>query len=266
MYGTPLIIGCDGFIGRALFQYFDAKLLSVVGTSRRPGSSHQFLNLEEEPFLCHFPNSVGVAYLCAGITNVATCEKDSAGTGYINVERTKLLVDKLLAQGIHVVFFSSDIAENPTTEYGFQKQLVEQYLQEKDATVVRLGKVISAESGLLADWVEELEAGRPIEPWTDYYFSPITIEKVLAVLGSGEWLGGYSKILISAINPLSYFQAIDFIAETRALDRSLIVPKSSGVTKAEEVTPDLQFKEYRYSAWDTLTELFRANAHVHENS
>ena len=266
MYGTPLIIGCDSFIGSALYQYFDRRFPNVVGTSRRPGTSHLFLNLEEAPSLCQFPNSVGVAYLCAAITNVTTCEKDSAGTRYINVERTKLLVDKLLAQGIHVVFLSSDFAENPTNEYGFQKRLVEQYLQEKDATVVRLGKVISAESGLLADWVEELKAGRLIEPFDDYYFAPINIEKVLAVFGGDECFGGYSKILISAIEPLSYFQAIDFIAETRALDRSLIVPKSSSVKKPERVTPDPQFKEYCFSAWDTLTELFRENAHVHENS
>jgi len=266
MYGTPLIIGCDSFIGRALFQYFNLRATPVVGTTKRAGSSHLSLNLEEELSLCQIPSSVGVAYLCAGITNLKTCEIDSSRTRYINVERTKLLIDKLLAHGIYVVYFSSDLAANPTTEYGGQKQAVEQYLKGKDATVVRLGKVISAEFGLLTDWVDELESGRPVEPYDDYYFSPITKEKVLAVLGGEEWLGVYPKILISAIEPLSYFQAIDFIAEKRALNRSLIVPKSSDVKKTEGMALDLHLKEYRFSAWDMLNELFGANTRAYEDS
>jgi len=259
MYGTSLIIGCDSFIGRALFQYFNSRTTHVVGTTRRAGTSHLFLNLDEDLSLWKLPRSVGVAYLCAAITNLDFCEKDSARTRYINVERTQMLIDTLLAQGTYVVFLSSDLAQQPTTEYGFQKQMVERFLSGKNATVVRLGKVLTAEAGLLAEWVGELEAGRPIEPFDDYYFAPISLEKVVAVLGDEEWLGFHPKILISAIEPLSYFHAIDFIAEKRALDRSLIVPKSSGAKKPEGLTFHRHFKEYRFCAWNTLTELFGVN-------
>jgi dTDP-4-dehydrorhamnose reductase len=266
MYSTPLIIGCDSFIGRALFQYFNSRTTHVVGTTRRAKTSHLYLNLDEEWSLWQLPRSVGVAYLCAGITDLESCEKYSVRTRYINVERTQMLIDKILAQGTYVVFLSSDLAEQPTTEYGFQKQAVERYLTGKNATVVRLGKVITAEAGLLAGWVGELEAGRPIEPFDDYYFAPINLEKVVAVLGDEEWLGVHPKILITAIEPLTYFRAIDFIAEKRALDRSLIVPKSSGVKKPGGLALDRHLKEYRFSAWDTLTELFGVDALSYEDS
>ncbi len=266
MHGTPLVIGCDSFIGRALFQYFDARATNVVGTSRRTGTSHLFLNLEEELSLCQVPSSVGVAYLCAAITNLKACEKDSERTRYINVERTKLLIDKLLAQGIYVVFLSSDLAANPTNEYAFQKETVEQYLRGKDATVVRLGKVLTAGFGLLTDWVKELEAGRSIEPFDDFYFAPISIKKVLTVLGCDEWVGFHPKILISAIEPLTYFHAINFIADNRGLDRSLIVPKSFGTHNGEGCVLDPHLKEYRFSAWDTLTEVFGGNINDYEYS
>jgi hypothetical protein len=65
---------------------------------------------------------------------------------------------------------------------------------------------------------------------------------------------------------LSYFQAIDFIAEKRALNRSLIVPKSSEVKKTEGMALDLHLKEYRFSAWDMLNELFGANTRAYEDS
>jgi len=209
---------------------------------------------------------VEVAYLCAAITNVKTCERDPARTRYINVERTQTLIDKFLTQGIHVVFLSSDLAANSGSEYGSQKRAVERYLEGKDATVVRLGKVITAKAGLLTDWVRELEAGRPIEPFDDCSFAPISLEMVLHILGDEELLRAHPEILISAIEPLSYFNAIDFIAEQRKLDRSLIVPKASGAAKAEMFAPDSHRKEYLFCAWDTLTALFGGNTQGDETA
>ena len=266
MHGSSLIIGCDSLIGSALFAYFKARDITVVGTTRRAGTTYPILNLEADLSTFKLPEYIEVAYLCAGITNSKTCARDPVGTRHINVYCTKKLIDKLLVQGCFVVFLSSDVASNPNSEYGSQKYAVEQYLEGKKATVVRLGKVLTAEAGLIKDWITELEKGRSIEPFEDHYFAPISMGQVLAVLGDQKLLKTHSRILLSAIEPMSYFQAIDFIAKNRHLDRSLIVPKFSCVKKVNSFIPDATLKEHCISAKDTLTELFGVSTPSYENS
>ena len=266
MYGTPLIIGCDSRIGQELFDYFKRRSANVVGTSRRVGSPHLRLDLESELPLFRFPDSVGLAYLCTGITKVNACEEDPVGSHYINVERTQMLIHELLAQGVYVVFLSSDLATTSRSQYAVQKLAIEKYLEGKNATIVRLGAVITAKSGRLRNWVRELEAGRPIEPYHDYYFSPVSLENVLRILGNEEMLGAHSKILICGSESLSYFDAIEFIAEIRGLDRSLITSKASNIPMVESFVPDVDLKEFCFSSRDTLTDIFAGHVACHEYS
>ncbi len=266
MYRSPLVIGCDSYIGHALFDYFERKTTNVVGTTRRTDTRHLFFNLEEEFSFENSSDVLQVAYLCAAITNVNTCERDPTRTRYINVERTKILIDSLLKQGVYVVFLSSDLASDPDSEYGSQKHAIERHLEGKVSTIVRLGKVLNGKAELFTYWIRELEKGHSITPYDDCFFSPISLGQTLPILGDETLLEQYPKILISATKPISYFQAIGFIAEQRDLDCSLIVPLASGRKKPETLVPDSNLQEYRFSAWDTLTELFGGNRKGYEYS
>ena len=256
MHGSFLIIGCESFIGRAFLEHMHIHGSRVVGTSRRPGSSYIVLNLGTNESTFTIPKSVTIAYVFAGMTNLKICKDDPTRTRFINVDCTKKLIDRLLGQGVYVVFLSSDVAANSTSVYGRQKLEVERYLEDKDATIVRLGKVITSDTGLLAGWVRELEARRPIHPFKDYWFSPISMGQVLTILGNQTLLHTHSKILVSAMEPLSYYHAIDFIAKNRRLNRSLIIPQVKNTLEGKCFSLDSSFKACRNSAWDTLTELF----------
>ncbi len=260
MRDTPLIIGCHSVIGSALFELFKARATQVVGTTRRKGTQHQLLDLDTELGRWKIPDFVSIAYVCIAITSTKICERERERTWYINVERTQRLIDRLLKQDIHVVFLSSDLVNDSGAEYGSQKKEVEEYLHGRRATVVRLGKVINKETGRLAKWVNELEAGQTIEPFNDYYFAPVSMKHVLGVLGDPELLKTSTNILVSANSQLTYFDAIDLIADIRGLDRSLIFPKPSCRPNMDVFDTPSGEKEFRYCVQQTLTDVFGCNA------
>src|SRR5690606_26325829 len=114
------------------------------------------LDLADDPPRWRLPEDVAVAFLCAAVTALRSCEADPAGTARANVEHTARLASMLVGRGAFVVFLSSNLvfdgseprrrADAPTcpaTEYGRQKAAAEgALLAMGGVSIVRLTKVV----------------------------------------------------------------------------------------------------------------------------
>ena len=106
-----LVLGGSGEIGQAIVSALENKGADVVVTSRKldPNNPNvKRLNLEHpERFQMRQP--VDVAYFCAGMTDLAECQKQPGHSWEINVKSQTRLIRELYAQGTFIVYFSSHL-------------------------------------------------------------------------------------------------------------------------------------------------------------
>ena len=194
-----LVVGGDGLIGRAIFDFLKRQSADVHRTTRRPAQTGLSLDLrspdctvEGAPGLDRlFDGAPLVVYLAAAITGYAQCDADPAGTRQVNVVSTVRLAEEFISRGAFVVFPSSTAvfsgsrstnvesdATDPVSEYGKQKAEAEARLRALPAAavgIVRLTKVVAPGAGIIAHWIRDLRAGRGIEAARDLRFSPISL-------------------------------------------------------------------------------------------
>lgn len=195
-----LVVGEDGFIGKALAGYLGLAGEEVIGTTRREknmGEAHTYLDLTEEPSSWNLPENISVAFICTGITKIEACQREPKTTSLINATRTPQLVERLAKAGAFVVYLSSnqvfDGAKpdrsindpySPVTEYGVQKVAAESQIHRlgKSVSIVRFSKILGPGISLLSDWSESLKNKRTIRPFSNLFMSPIPISCVVSIL------------------------------------------------------------------------------------
>ncbi len=200
----------------------------MIETTRRPGAGQRFaLDLSVPPADAAPPPAADVAYLLAAVTDLAACERDPIGTARINERHTIDLARRLVAQGAHVVFPSTNLvfdgstparaaAEpvSPTTEYGRQKARAEAALGElaPKAAVLRLSKVVSPGTEPFASWIRRLRQGETIDAFADKVCAPVTLEdaaRLLFAIGKRRLEGVFQA---SAVRDMSYAEAARLLA------------------------------------------------------
>lgn len=148
------------------------------------------------------PQKVDAAVLCAAVTGYDSAEHDPLSR-HVNVTNTVRLARQLVDQGAFVVLLSTNAvfsgtqsspaeasATDPVTAYGRQKaeaeaQLLSLTVSKASAgrlAIVRLTKVVSPGIQPFATWVEQLLAGKPIKPFSDLIFSPVSMTYVVTGL------------------------------------------------------------------------------------
>ena len=106
--GTVLIVGADGMIGRTLADRFAAAGRNVVRTTLLPTAGAVTLDLAREA-AAWTPPPAAVAFLCGAITSQEQCRSRRAESRAVNVEGTVALAERLVRQGTHVVFPSTNL-------------------------------------------------------------------------------------------------------------------------------------------------------------
>ncbi|MEQ9518377.1 MAG: sugar nucleotide-binding protein [Parvibaculum sp.] len=199
MGSTILVIGGQSLIGAAVRKRCEVEGVPVVATSRRSSmvqDGNIYLDLAEPSSFTNIPDRITHAVLCASEANLAVCRTEREATDRVNVEMTKLLIRELSEKGVHVTFLSTNLvfdgrkpackeycAVNPVEPYGTQKSQVEKYLCEIGPhAVCRLGKVVHQSLPILVEWQEKLVSGGFVEPFTDYFMSPVSLRFVEEVL------------------------------------------------------------------------------------
>ena len=204
-----LVVGARGVIGSALYNHLVPNYSLVYGTSRRVQDRQDFVQIDLSNSFDGLSKIAGIcdiAFICAATTKAVDCENDRAESYEVNVTYTLKMVKILQDLGVFVVWLSSNAVFSgerpfcgldepymPLTEYGRQKAEAEQEILELGGVaIVRLTKVLSKNTPLISGWVNDLRDGKEIYPFSDAYFSPISlnyaidgIAKVGRNLGSG---------------------------------------------------------------------------------
>jgi len=221
-----LIIGGDSMIGRSLLSEASREGLACSFTSRRPGSKY-FLDLSDPLETWQLPPNVKNAVFCASMTGLAACGENPEKSCAVNVTATLALADLLASRGTRIVFLSSNQVFGPdasvpseedlpapTTEYGRQKQAVEQHFLENisGSQIIRLTKVVSPALPLFAKWAATLADQRPITAYTNLHFSPIAIDATAAMILKISNSSHSGIFHLSASDAISYLDAARWIA------------------------------------------------------
>lgn len=244
---TVLVVGGDSVIGGALVARLDQMGLPTVWTTRRRDELAEralYLDFDDEQSAWSLPKeSVTSAVLCAAVTSVEACESNPDATRKVNVDRTLVLAERLLASGTFVTFLSTDLVfdgqrslvmidqtTNSATQYGQQKSDAEEALlgYGDRVAVVRLGKVISPRMPLFTQWIEDLESGNVIHPFNDLVLAPISLDCVVSLLVhiTANRQGG----IFHATGPvdITYADAAYWIADRIGVDRQMVSPVDVG--------------------------------------
>ena len=196
-----IVIGCSGYVGSHLYQYYKSKDSDTLGTTRQNLKGTSFCDLIN-PSLDFLNSDIKytTAIICAAIPNIAKCENSPKETFTQNVLGTLSLVQKLKEKNIKSVLFSSDVIfdgkedlylddsiANPINEYGSQKQLLEQLVPKicDDYLMIRLSKTYSVEiqdETFLHQLAKRIYDGESIRAASDLVFNPININDVVKAI------------------------------------------------------------------------------------
>src|SRR5262249_11120460 len=189
------------------------------------------------------PGAAAVGILAAA-ARLADCAADPAGTARINVVGTVALAERLLANGIFVLFISTnqvfdgrtphvagDTPTAPVSEYGRQKARSETALRAlmargAPAAILRLAKVISPRTALLRDWTAALAAGKQIRALHDMTMAPVAADMVAQAIEA--LMGDRSTGIFQLSGPrdVTYERVGHFLAERLGADKSLVARTS----------------------------------------
>jgi dTDP-4-dehydrorhamnose reductase len=193
-----LLVGGDSEIGATTFLRLRARGQDVITTTRRPTNiiDNVRLDLNDPPDVWKLPSGVSSACILVGVTRPKDCASDPEASAHVNVTRTLTLADRLISEGIHVLFVSSDqvfdgrvpfvpaeTPTNPVSEYGRQKARTEASLRIQIArgapvAILRLSKVVSPQTRFLQEWIQGLRSGSTIRVFHDKTIAPVPVTVV----------------------------------------------------------------------------------------
>lgn len=239
--GTHLVVGAAGMIGSAIVRDLISASEKVVGADLwrdNLGSEKIFVDLADDPAEWKLPQPVKTAYLCAGVTKIEECRRDPTVSSRVNVEGTIRLAETMLNKGTFTVFLSSNQVfdgtmakvpphhpQNPQNEYGRQKTVVEQYLNQwpERAAIIRLTKIVGPKS-IFFKWAGSLRQNLPIHPFTDMVVSPVpllTVASIVSLIGMRQ-LGGIWQI--SGEKDVTYAEAAQLMTRALGTRSNLVRP------------------------------------------
>ncbi|RMH36197.1 MAG: NAD-dependent epimerase/dehydratase family protein [Nitrospirae bacterium] len=196
------VIGSQGLLGRHVMAHLVRSGYTVVTSSHRPGAD-VCIDLREpvKPFPFRFRN-VSWAVLCSAISGLDQCARDVAGSYRFNVVHTIEFIEQLFHHHVVPIFCSSDLVfagisgnyaehdpRNPSTEYGRQKKIVEDYLlgQDRPWIILRLSKLYATtpdDRSPIGDTVRRLQYGERVRCAVDQMITPTYVQDVARII---EW-------------------------------------------------------------------------------
>lgn len=199
---SVLIIGMNGFIGRALYRHFLSSRWNTIGVSHVPCPQSSFqLDLYHPDFqwLEKIGHQLDYAIICSAVSNIDQCKRDPAAYVF-NVINTIYLIDHLYHFNIIPFFLSSNMVfegtshyyheeedRHPVTTYGKHKKAVEDYLLNmgKPYLILRLCKIIGShyqDGTLLTGYLDDLLIREKIVCARDQYLTVTSVDDL--VLGA----------------------------------------------------------------------------------
>lgn len=190
------IIGSNGYIGKSLTRSFADAHYEVVGLDRC--SSDLAIELTSpEAFDYQLLDPSDYAIFTAAISSPDACLNDYNHAWAVNVTGTVYCIERMLKQGVRVLFFSSDAVyssqgasvynENSPTDpqfaYGKMKAAVENhFLGEKDFKALRLSYVASPQDKLTSYLLSCIQSGQEARIYHPYYRNVVCLSDVIKIV------------------------------------------------------------------------------------
>lgn len=234
-----LVVGAESTIGSALKTALASRGEDVWVTTRRPDAialSNRIHFDAARPADFSLPDVPKAAFLCIGQSNFVECERNPEAAYNVNVSGVTAIAKSLLDAGSFVVYLSSSAvfdgntpwpkesaSLSPTTEYGRQKAEAERRLLALDngkgnVAIVRLTKVLAAESPIVQRFVQHLRNRDAFDAFANLHLSPVSLRYVI------DSLGVIAERRASGIFHLSGDVELSYAAFARKLAQALDVP------------------------------------------
>lgn len=244
-----LVVGAEGVIGSALYDCLVPNYSAVYGTSRRVQNRKDFVQIDLSNSFDGLSKIAGIcdiAFICAATTKAVDCDNNRAESYAVNVTNTLKIIKVLQDLGVFIVWLSSsavfsgkrpfcglDEPYMPLTEYGRQKAEAEQEILELGGVaIVRLTKVLSKNTPLISGWVNDLRDGKEIYPFSDAYFSPISLNYATNAIAKVGRNGGSGIFNISGSDDISYSDFARILAVKLCGVDHLVKPVTKAMAKS----------------------------------
>ena len=235
-----LIIGGDSIVGQHLKSQYNKRNSQVLYTTRRKdaqGEDMLFLDLSEHNDAWKPPYEFKAIFFCAAITSMDYCQRHKEESRNVNIDNTINIIEKISAHGIPIIYLSStqvfgtghypdeSVSVCPVNEYGYQKSKVEEKIIDLGQihAVARITKVVHKKYSLFKDWVSKLKSGHTIHAFTNYFFSPVSVDflgEILIRIAEYENRGGIWHV--SGNKDISYYDAARIISQTIGVSPGLV--------------------------------------------
>jgi len=194
------IFGASGFIGKRLYEFFSKKNEISFGTYHNSYRENlRYFDLGSSNLEGLVLDKVDYGIISTGINNINECERNKKRIHSLNVDNTKLLIERFFEKGITPIFISSDNVfdgkegnytelskTNPINVYGVCKELIEDFIinSGESSLIIRPSKVFSLncnDNTLISSIIKDLKDDKEIYCASDNSFSPICINDLVNV-------------------------------------------------------------------------------------
>lgn len=238
-----LLVGADSEICAVAARHLSELGTRVLATTRRPervAADRPYLDLSRSLDSWRTPPGIAGACIFAAVARLQACDIDPAASYFINVTQTVSLAERLIAQGVPVLFLSSnqvfdgsiphtpaDSPRCPVSEYGRQKACAEQALARHIAAgapvaILRFAKIVSPEMALLRQWSVALEAGKPLSAFVDMMLAPTPVDTAAVAIARMLREGARGIYQVTGPRDVSYADLARHLAEKVGADSALV--------------------------------------------
>ncbi|NDV23229.1 sugar nucleotide-binding protein [Desulfovibrio sp. JC022] len=232
-----LVIG-DGALGNSIARHTQKSEHELFQTSRKNKQLIHFDLKNEQEFT--FLPKTDWAVIAAGISGYKECA-ESPESRIVNVEQTLKLCRNLLERGAKILFPSStavfdgkttfptpETPTSPSTEYGRQKNEVENFLLKypEQTAIVRLTKLLERDTPLISSWLNDLATGKTITPFNDRSIAPVLFEDAALACCRIMEYGNGGVFHCSGPQEISYLEFAHMVCKRSGFDSNLIKPAS----------------------------------------
>jgi dTDP-4-dehydrorhamnose reductase len=240
-----LLIGGDSELGVATYRYLKKHNRHALATTRRRNMvspERPYFDILDLPDDWKPLPGTDAACIFVSVARLRDCASDPAGSARINVEQMLRLIDRLTANGVYVLFLSTNQVFNgdkptvaadfpacPVSEYGRQKAEAEAGILERIANgaplgILRLSKVVSPNLELIQRWIDSLRNGRPVQAFNDMAIAPVPIDLTAAAVDTllqKKLPGTYQ---LTGPRDVTYYDVALHIAKKLGISQDLIKP------------------------------------------
>jgi dTDP-4-dehydrorhamnose reductase len=240
-----LIVGGDSVTGAAFARAAAKSGHTIYETTRRrdtAGDNRLYLELAADDVEKIALPRVDAAFFCAAVSGFARCRENPELARKVNVDNTAIVARRLMADGAYTVLLSStavfdfqtaavaaDAPTRPRTLHGKIKAEAEKIFLAGGArgAVLRLTKVLTADSGPVPAWIKALRRRERIAAFSDLHIAPISLDDATAAMMAVAEDRGAGVYQMSGAKDVSYYDVAVHLATMLKTPVDLVEAKSA---------------------------------------